>query len=149
MPATDEETIGSRSLGRRCRHRLAEPPAERRSPERDLAPAFEDSGNRTSDDAIGEAPASQFVGDLQAAGAPPQQEILGAALGESGVVDIAALGEPHHGRGHDPGIDPARRQVRCDLGARPGRPRQERDGGRERRLAGVGRRCCGLRTGRS
>lgn len=128
MSAADEEPVRLGSLGSRCRHGVPEPPSERDPPEGDLAPAFEHTGNRTIDDGTGETPASQFVGHLEASGTPPQQQVLGAPFGERGIVDDATRREGSDRRLHERFRDAPSGEVTRDLGVRPRRMGQIRNG---------------------
>ena len=146
MPPTDEEAERFRSYGPRRRELVPEAPSERDSPEGDLAPAFEHAGYRSVDDGIGESPASQFEGDLEAPGATTQQELLGPTLGERGVVDVPASDD-----GRECRVDEVRREARGlevarHLRARTCGARQVGDGGGERRIV---RSFGGARSGRS
>lgn len=148
MPAPDEEAKRLRSIGPRRRQLVPEAPLERLPPEGGLAPAFQDPGNCTFDDGIGEAPTSQFVGDLQTPGATPEKQVFGAPLGERSVVDVAAIAEPAERLGDGIRIDPATTQMRRDLGFRARCAGEKRDGRRERPVRGIQRRRS-VRSGRS
>jgi hypothetical protein len=124
MPAADEESKRLRSLRPRRRRLGPETPLERGPSQGELAPAFEHSGNRTIDDGIGETPASQFVGDLQTAATPVEQELLGTTFREGDVIDVAALHERLQGRCNDGSVDGASGEMLGDLGVRTRRTRE-------------------------
>ena len=65
MAPADQESERSCPFGPRFRPLVPEAPDERGAPQRNLASMVQHPRDRTSDDGIGEAPASQFVGDLR------------------------------------------------------------------------------------
>ena len=150
MSPADEEAVRLGSLGPRRRPVVPETPSERGSPEGDLAPAFEDPGNRTIDDGIGEAPASQFGGDFQTAGAAAEEQVFGAPDGEVDVAHPTAGGELVERCRDDVGREAPRLEVSRDLGRGARRAGEIRDGGRQRvaSVAGPDRRNR-IRSGRS
>jgi hypothetical protein len=149
MSPADEESKGFRSCGPRRRELVPEAPPERRPPKGGLAPAFEHAGYRSVDDGIGESPASQFEGDLEAPGAAAKHQLLGPSLGQHGVVDVSACSGGRERRLDDLLREARGLEVARDLGARPRGACQVRDRGGERRrrrlVGGFG----GVKSGRS
>ena len=111
---------------------MAEFAAKGESSEFGVAAAFHNGRERVLDDASGDPPTSQFVRDAQPAVAAAQQQVLGAAVCERSVVEIAALAERRNRCVDRLAGEPAATELRRDLGDRARRAREEANGDVER-----------------
>ena len=115
MSARNEEAKGPHSIRQPEKWLAPEPPIERFTCELTFSPVLEDHCYRRIDDAIGQAPPSQFVRHPQASASTPEQQLLGTASSQRGVIDITEITQCSKGIRHRLGRETATRQMRPHL----------------------------------